>query len=123
MVWWTVTAAVRRDVLPGRAGDQLRRPASHCRVDWREALLLGAARCLAAPTLRVWTHVFSDWRVLVDGGKANGGRDEPLLVRAEAAAGSEAPAGAVAYSRRGCARNWFAVGCGKHWVKKPETLR
>lgn len=38
---------------------------------------------LSAATVRVYSHVFSDWRVLVDGGHANGGRDDALHVRAE----------------------------------------
>ena len=40
-----------------------------------------ASRCLAPATRRVYEHVFSDWRVLIDGGLAKGGRDEPLEVR------------------------------------------
>ena len=39
------------------------------------------APCLTAQTLRVYRHVFSDWRVLVDGGRGRGGRDAPLDVR------------------------------------------
>lgn len=42
-----------------------------------------ASPCLAAPTLRVYRHVFSDWRVLVHGGLANGGRDDPLNVHVD----------------------------------------
>ena len=36
--------------------------------------------CLAEPLLRVYKHCFSDWRVLVDGGRCRGGRDDPLDV-------------------------------------------
>ena len=46
------------------------------------------APALVAPTLRAYTHVFSDWRVLVDGGLANGGRDDALDVRVEAIEGA-----------------------------------
>ena len=41
--------------------------------------------CVAAMTRRVYEHVFADWRVLVGGGLANGGRDDRLEVRCEPA--------------------------------------
>ena len=54
-------------------------------------VIILTASSLAPPTAKVYKHVFSDWRVLVDGGQAKGGRNDALDVRVEAveAAGDE----------------------------------
>lgn len=83
------------------------------------------ARALAAPTLRVWRHVFSDWRVLVDGGQANGGRDEPLHVRVQQAGDDDDPPADDAESDADAALRarsaalddvWFAKGLETYTV-------
>lgn len=43
-------------------------------------VLVITADALAASTLRVYQHCFSDWRVLFHGGAANGGHDAALDV-------------------------------------------
>ena len=50
-----------------------------------------AHAALAGATQRVYRHVFSDWRVLVDGGLGRGGRDEALDVRVEVLGDGAAP--------------------------------
>lgn len=40
------------------------------------------ADCFAEATLRVYKQCFSDWRVLISGGKGRGGRDDPLDMEA-----------------------------------------
>ena len=47
------------------------------------AVVVLTSSCMAEPTRRVYEHCFSDWRVLVDGGAAKGGRDDPMDVRVE----------------------------------------
>ena len=42
------------------------------------------AACLADLTRRVYKYVFSDWRMLVDGGAGRGGRDLPLDIEVRA---------------------------------------
>ncbi|KAL1510732.1 hypothetical protein AB1Y20_007021 [Prymnesium parvum] len=41
-----------------------------------------AADCVADAVLRVYEHCFSDWRVLVNGGRGRGGEDRPLDIQA-----------------------------------------
>ena len=48
------------------------------------------AECTAAAADRVYRHCFSDWRVLVDGGAANGGRDDPMAILVETVPGASA---------------------------------
>ena len=70
------------------------------------------SRCLAEPTLRVYRKCFEDWRVLLDGGKAHGGKDRPLAIDVEPIDTSDAALRASATALEGEA--WYDEGAAKY---------
>lgn len=68
------------------------------------------SECLSAATQRAYVHAFSDWRVLVAGGAANGGADERLDVAAVPVAETGEPDVALAERAAGLAPTWFEDG-------------
>ena len=84
-----------------------------------------AAQPLAAPSQRVYTHVLQDWRILINGGRAKGGRDDSLEVKVHECPSEDGEAPDEPLIARGASFDdaWFAKGLETYavhpWYPKP----